>query len=316
MQASREKSKRDSRVTVQMKTRATWLAEWPTLAMIAATYSVWAIATTWLSAFWLPLGIVVTTIAIAQFSSLQHECLHGHPFKSAHLNAALVFPALTLCVPYLRFRDTHLDHHLDSRLTDPYDDPESNFLDPGDWERLPRWAQRIMEANNTLAGRILVGPMIGTLFFLRSDWKTRHSDPRVLRGWLWHIPALIPVVLWLAYVAEMPALAYLLCAYGGLGLLRIRTFLEHQAHEKARGRTVVIEDKGPLALLFLNNNYHAVHHMHPRVAWYRLPRLSRDNRDRYLARNDRYFFRSYLDVARQYLFRRKDPVPHPLWRRS
>ena len=53
-------------------------------------------------------------------------------------------------------------------------------------------------------------------------------------------------------VSEMPFWAYLLSAYLGLSLLKIRTFLEHQAHEKARGRTVIIEDRGPLALLFLN----------------------------------------------------------------
>jgi fatty acid desaturase len=45
-------------------------------------------------------------------------------------------------VPYLRFRDTHLAHHHDPNLTDPYDDPESNFQDPAVWARTPGPARR------------------------------------------------------------------------------------------------------------------------------------------------------------------------------
>jgi fatty acid desaturase len=114
----------------------------------------------------------------------------------------------------------------------------------------------------------------------------------------------------------MPWWAFALSCYLSLSLLRIRTFLEHQAHERARARTVIIEDRGPLALLFLNNNLHVVHHMHPKVPWYRLPALYRANRDRYLARNDGYAFASYREIFARYLTRAKDPVPHPLWPRG
>lgn len=229
----------------------------------------------------------------------------------------LVFPALILMIPYLRFRDTHLAHHQDSLLTDPYDDPESNYLDPEVWEGLSRPVQIILALNNTLLGRLLLGPAIAQVVFMIGDWrKMRGGDERVLGGWLWHVPALVPVVLWLTFVADMPLWAYFLSVYAALSILKIRTFLEHQAHERARGRTVIIEDRGILAFLFLNNNLHVVHHMHPRVAWYRLPELYFSNRQRYLRRNDGYSFKSYGEVFRKYLFRAKDPVPHPLWRRS
>jgi fatty acid desaturase len=114
----------------------------------------------------------------------------------------------------------------------------------------------------------------------------------------------------------MPVWAYLLAAYLGVSLLKIRTFLEHQAHERARGRTVIIEDRGPLALLFLNNNLHVVHHAHPRVPWYRLPALYRANRARFLGMNEGYRFGSYGEIFTRYLLRAKDPVPHPLLRRE
>ena len=60
--------------------------EWPTLALLAATYAIWGFATTWLAARAPALAVLVTAVAIAQFSSLQHEILHGHPFRSRRLN--------------------------------------------------------------------------------------------------------------------------------------------------------------------------------------------------------------------------------------
>lgn len=289
--------------------------EWITLAMLAGCYAVWALGVFVLPQLWLPLSIVTVMVSTALHSSLQHEVIHGHPFANQQLNAALVFPALSLCIPYARFRDTHLAHHHDARLTDPFDDPESNFMDGGDWERISPWLQRLLNLNNTLAGRLIVGPVIGHVFWLRGDWAAiRKGDRAVLAGWAWHLPALV-LVLVIVAVSPMPVWAYLLAAYGSLSLLKIRTYLEHQAHEKSRARTVIIEDRGPLALLFLNNNLHVVHHMHPRLPWYRLPRAYRANPQRYLGVNGGYRYRSYLEVFRRYLFAAKDPVPHPLWRR-
>ena len=286
--------------------------EWPTLILLLATYGVWALGTTLAYALSPLLAILLTGVAIGQFSSLQHEILHGHPFRSQALNEALVFPALTVTVPYGRFRDTHLAHHHDPILTDPYDDPESNYLDPVVWAQLPGWTKVLFRFNNTLFGRFTLGPILGNILWLVTESKLLRQNARGLRAaWALHLGGLALVALWL-WFAAMPAWAYLLAAWLGHGLLKIRTFLEHRAHDIARARTVVIEDRGPLALLFLNNNFHAVHHMHPKVAWYRLPALYAANRDHYLRRNDGYVYRNYAQVIRSYLFRAKDPVPHPL----
>lgn len=290
--------------------------EWPTLGMLVATYALWAAAV-----FVLPevspwLAAPLAGWAIAQHSSLQHEALHGHPFRDPRLNAALVFPALSLVIPYARFRDTHLAHHQDAVLTDPYDDPESNYMAERDWNSIPGWLRLVLGVNNTLAGRLVIGPVVGLAFWGLSDWRlARAGDRAVIQGWLWHLPALA-AALALVAASPMPPWAYLAAAYLGLSLLKIRTFLEHQAHEKARGRTVIIEDRGPLALLFLNNNLHVVHHMHPRVPWYRLPELYRANRARYLGVNDGYRYGSYGEIFARYLWAAKDPVPHPLLRRE
>ncbi|WP_232796535.1 fatty acid desaturase [Roseovarius salinarum] len=290
--------------------------EWPTLALLALCYGGWALGTTWAAAAWLPLGIVVTGLFIAWHSSLCHEALHGHPFRNEGLNEALVFPALTLVVPYRRFRDTHLAHHQDSNLTDPYDDPESNFWDPAVWRTLPGWVQAVLRVNNTLAGRLVLGPLIGQIAFMAGDWRAiRAGDRAVAQAWLVHLPAAALVLAWVLW-APIPVWAYLLSAYIGLAILKIRTFLEHRAHERASGRTVIIEDRGPLAWIFLNNNLHVVHHMHPAVPWYELPRLYARNRAHYLSRNGGYLYRSYGEIFRRHFLRAKDPVPHPLWPRE
>lgn len=288
--------------------------EWPTLVLIAATYGVWALATTLLWAWFWPLGLLVTVLAIVQYSSLQHEVLHGHPFRSKALNELLVFMGFTVFVPYGRFRDTHLQHHHDPTLTDPYDDPEANYLDPTLWSQLSPVLQRVLRLNNTLLGRIVIGPAISTYAGVKGDLAlVRNGDKRVAKAWGLHLIGVALVVLWLVKVATMPIWAYVIAAYFGYGILKIRTFLEHRAHDTFRARTVIVEDKGPLAFLFLNNNLHVVHHCHPNVAWYELPALYAKNSGHYQRRNESYVYSSYAEIFRRYFVKAKDPVPHPIW---
>lgn len=287
--------------------------EWPTLVMLVVTYAVFMAG----SLLWPVSGlaaILICTIAIAQYSSLQHEVLHGHPFANQRLNEALVFAGLTIFVPYLRFKDAHLQHHYDPNLTDPFDDPEANYMAPEVWERTPRFMRWLLRLNNTLLGRIVLGPAISIWFFSGPDIaEMRSGNRRITLSWVLHGFGMGMVLIWLWGFTEMPLWAWVVAAYFGYGLLKIRTFLEHRAHEAFRARTVIIEDKGPLALLFLNNNLHAVHHMHPRTAWYKLPGLYAARREHYLRRNDAYVFKNYGEIFRAFLLKAKDPVPHPIY---
>lgn len=284
--------------------------EWPTLGLLAASYALWALGL-WLWADLPVLGLILTGIAIAQFSSLQHEALHGHPFRQAWANEALVFPALAVFVPYRRFLTTHLQHHFDPALTDPFDDPESNFMTPEVWDRLPRAVRALFRLNNTLLGRMVIGPVLGTALWVWGDLRAiAKGDGKIARDWGMNLLGLIPVI-WALSVVGMPFWAYLGAVYLAFALLKIRTFLEHRAHEAHRARTVIIEDRGPLALLFLNNNFHVVHHMHPGLPWYVLPQVYAARRAHYQARNDHYVYRSYGEIFRRYLWRAKDPVAHP-----
>lgn len=288
--------------------------EWPTVILFAVTYALWGAGTTLLWPLAPTLAIIVTGIAVAQLSSLAHEVLHGHPFRSQVLSEALVFPATGLFIPYLRFKDTHLVHHNDPALTDPYDDPESNYFDPAVWAGLPKAVQLVLRVNNTLLGRVLIGPVVGTVIFLAADWRLAlKGDWRVIMAWALHLPGLALVFGWLWALGQMPVWAYLVAVYIGTALLKIRTYLEHRAHEAARARTVIIESRGPLSLLFLNNNFHVVHHMHPAAPWYDLPGMYAARKGHYQRRNEAYVYRNYTEIFRRYLFTPKDPVPHPVW---
>ncbi len=287
--------------------------EWATFALIIACYSAWLGAIFWLAGISLWVAIPFMGLVAALHSSLTHEALHGHPFRQKWLNEALMAMPLTLFIPYNRFRDLHLAHHCDANLTDPYDDPETNYLDPQVWASLSGWQRRMYQVNNTLLGRMILGPAIGQVAFLRDELRgALRGDRAILLAWALHMPGVV-ATLWIVALSQMPIWAFALSAYIGLGLVKIRTFLEHRAHEKSRARTVIVEDRGILAFLFLNNNLHVVHHMNPSAPWYRLPALYRTGKERYLACNEAYVYRSYGQIFREYFWRAKDPVAHPLW---
>ncbi len=291
--------------------------EWPTLGVLIGCYALWVVAT----ALYGEIGPLLLVLAVAPLvtlhSSLQHEALHGHPSRSAAVNEALVFLPLGLLFPYRRFRMLHLRHHNDNALTDPYDDPESFYYAIADWHRLPAWIQRVLDFNNTFAGRLLVGPLVMFVGFLGRDLQLIGAGERnVLRAWLHHAAGLAVVLVWTIGICGIPVWIYFAAAYIGLSILNVRTFAEHQAHEAPGGRTVIVEASPIFALLFLNNNLHYVHHENPRVPWYKLPALYRAHRAAFLAANESYSFRGYGEMIRRYLFRTKSPVPHPFLRRG
>jgi fatty acid desaturase len=287
--------------------------EWPTIWLFLGCILLWGVALH-LPIEWAGLGFLMLVLSLTLHSSLSHEILHGHPFRSQTWTTALGLIQPGLFVPYLRFKRLHLAHHQDQNLTDPYDDPETNYFDPKVWHACPRPLQMLLVANNTLLGRMIVGPLIGLVSFLHADVKMIvEGNRQVAVDWLLHLPGAV-LVLWAITFSSLPLWMYLSACYVALSILKIRTFLEHRAHERASGRTVVVEDRGMLAFLFLNNNFHVVHHMHPAVSWYHLPALYRAHKTRYLRRNGEYVYRSYVQVFREHLVRRKDPVAHPLWK--
>ena len=286
-----------------------------TLLLLLAVYAAWmALLFSGLPA-WLTCPLL--TLLVVQFMSLQHEALHGHPTRSPALNEALVSLPLGLFFPYRRYRRLHLRHHNDENLTDPFDDPESWYFEPEDFARQPRLIRWLWQFNALLLGRLLLGPVLSVIGLVRRDGEAILRGDREIAGdWALHLVGLAGLALLLGLSGFNPLLYALGVAYPALSVLMIRSFAEHRASEAKEHRTAIIPDRGPLALLFLNNNLHAVHHAHPSLAWYRLPGLFAERRAAFEASNGGYGYRSYLDLFRRHWRRPLDSVAHPLWNRK
>lgn len=287
--------------------------EWPTVFLTFTVYGLFAAVTWTFAALPVWLTVPIGACLVALHSSLQHEAIHGHPTRRSWVNALLVGLPLGLVVPYGRYRATHLRHHCDARLTDPYDDPESYYRSGRDWSATPAVMGALLQANNTLLGRLTIGPVLWSVMFLiREARLLRHSPRMIARAWLPHLAGIVLLAVWVLGICNIGAGEYLLCfVYPGTALIMLRSFAEHQAHERNGARTAIVETNPLLSLIFLNNNLHFAHHKHPRAAWYRLPEIYRKEAAEMLAANHGYRFGGYLELARRHLLRAKEPVAHP-----
>jgi fatty acid desaturase len=288
--------------------------EWPTLGLIALTYGGWVAAGLWLWPLAPIAALAVMAVLAALQSSLVHECLHGHPTRNARLNEALVALPLYLVYPYRRYRATHLAHHHDPRLTDPFDDPESYYRARWQVRLMPRPLRALLVANTTMLGRLTLGPWIAAWGFLTSEFRLALANaPDVRRAWALHLPAVV-LVLGAVRAMGIPLWAYVLgVVWPSLSLIAIRTYAEHRWHEDPSGRTIIVE-RSPLAWLFLHNNLHIVHHLNPRVPWYDLPALYAARRDDFRAANHGYWYPDYWTLFRAHALRAKEPLAHPALR--
>lgn len=300
----------------QRRVRVVPGVEWPTVLLIAATYSGWAAVALFVWPVYPVLAVILLGFLLAMQSSLMHEASHGHPTRRNWLNELLVGLPIGLVYPFRRFRALHLRHHADESLTDPFDDPESYYRAFWQHEDLPTLLKLLLRANNTMVGRFVLGPLLGTLGFLLAESRLLASgDPAIRRAWLVHAAGLAVVLPVIIIGFGIPPWLYILGpVWLGQSLISVRTFAEHQWSERPEGRTIIIE-RSPLSLLFLNNNLHFVHHKSPAVAWYRLPGLFRERRAEWVAMNKGYVFPNYTALLRSYAFKAKEPVVHPVLRR-
>lgn len=287
--------------------------EWPTIALAALIYGGWLA----LTLFWraVPLWLLIPLGAwlVAWQGSLQHETMHGHPTRKRAINDAIGWPPLALWLPYPIYKLSHLSHHRDERLTDPLDDPESFYVTEANWTSTPRWFRALLVFNQTLLGRILVGPAFMIGFFLADEARRlRVNQPGRRRIWLQHIASVGAILVWVTVVSGMPFWLYFIgFVYAGGALTRIRSFAEHRFAEHHEERTAIVERGGLLGLLYLNNHLHVLHHLRPGIAWYDLPGLYRAHREALIARNGGLVYQSYGELFRRFFVSPHDTLLHP-----
>ena len=249
----------------------------------------------------------------AWHGSLQHEAIHGYPTRSPRLNAALVWLPVGLWMPYAIYRETHVEHHESAHLTDPAADPESFYVSAEGWARMGRLRRALHVVNQTLAGRLSIGPaVIAGRFWLAEARRLLRGDFAHARTWAEHVVGVALVFAWTAGVCEMSIAAYVaLFAWPGLSLTLLRSFAEHEPAAKEDRRTVIVESGLFGSLLYLNNNLHAVHHAFPGLPWHAIPAARRAHRDRFDGPEGPRVHRGYAAIARRWLLRPRDCPIHP-----
>jgi fatty acid desaturase len=233
----------------------------------------------------LSLAVVAGAFALLMTGvySIIHEAQHGVLFTHPRLNtaggivAAAFFPA-----PFDLLRQGHIGHHLRNRSDDEAFDLWFEGESPV-W----KWAQWI----GTLLGLFWVTIVLGTLAvlvrpsLLDRRWFTfdRPStafmaalNPKYTRAM--RLEALVVVVLHALIVRLMHIpLVHYLALYGAFGVLWSGLqYVHHYATERhvTRGaRNLRIW--WPIDKLWLDHNWHRVHHEHPTVSWVHLEKVGK-----------------------------------------
>ena len=287
--------------------------EWPTWLVIAIIYGGWLLVT--LTYRILP--VWVANLALLLFTtwhmSLQHELLHGHPTGNKAVNRLFGLFPMSAWYPYDIYRDSHIAHHRDELLTLPGIDPECNYVGLQEYENLSRFSRAIRWSLRTALGRLILGPA----FTIPLVWTSILSGPlkrdfRYSGTWALHLTLLIAMLWWVNVQSGISPLHYLFgIAYPALSLAMLRSFYEHRPANAPAHRIVINEAALPWRLLYLNNNYHAVHHDHPCLAWYHIPAVYEADREGFLHRNDRFHIPGYNHLLRKYAINPVDSPVHP-----
>lgn len=272
-----------------------------TAALIAATYVTWATVTLYWREIPLPVLIPVAAYCLTLFSSLQHEVIHGHPTRNRRLNLSLVSLPLTLWIPLPVYESGHRAHH-DSELTVPGVDPESWYVSQAHWARLAGPTRALLLFNNTLVGRLLVGPWLASWQLWRHLLAECRHDAATRRIVVAHALGVSAVLAWIVAVAGMPIWFYVLAfAWPGVSLSMVRAFVEHRYDDDPDRRTAIVRGGPLMRLAFLNNNFHWVHHRDPGLAWYRIPAAYARDADAVARANGNFGYAGYGEIARRYL---------------
>lgn len=289
-----------------------WRSELPTWLLIGVIYGGWF--SVMLNAQ--TLGRLPATLLLIVFTgwymSLQHELIHGHPTRWPRVNQLFGTLPLAVWYPYGLYRDSHLAHHRNHTLTEPDEDPETYYLSAARWAKLPRWQQQLIHLRNTFLGRLLLGPLLDVAATFGGMWQAlRRGDRSAIAMWLLHGTLLALLFFWMARQGFSPLWYLLAVSYPALALTKVRSFYEHRAADDPLARSVNNEAAWPWRMLFLNLNYHSVHHDLPGVPWYGLRRLYLRDRDHYYQRNHGFRVAGYRVWLRQFWVRPVGVNVHP-----
>ena len=279
--------------------------EWPTWILWATIMGGWlaVIANFQRLPLWFSTPVLI--VLGAWFMSFQHELTHGHPTRSATINRLLGLLPLAVWYPYDTYKVNHLIHHDDARLTEPGVDTESNYVDDAVAPYLGAVGLWLKTSQRTVLGRIVIGPALVILDLVKvTVAELARGQFAMARVWAVHLPLLAALLWALQTYAGISARYYcFVIGYFALGLAMLRSLYEHRPAANPAHRTVINEAALPWRLLFLNNNYHVVHHVYPGVQWYKIAAMYAAEPDRYKAINGGFVLPGYLWLIRHFAWK-------------
>ena len=289
--------------------------DWRTLIIAVLVYGGW-LATVFLHKqmpWWATFALL--TWFGAWHLSLQHELVHGHPFRNSKLNAALASLSLTMWVPFLSFKRDHISHH-NATLTHPKFDTESYYSMPEQWQHSGRFLRSIYWANRTIAFRLTVWSVFSTVHYFFADaWRAIRNVDNARSAWALHIPGLIAVTYIVNNLAGMSMVEYLIGGvFASHSLNMMRSFAEHKTLGDESTRTAMIDAGRVMSLLMLNNNLHIAHHDEPSAPWYKVPEVAeRLNAFERAQKINALYKGGYGELLRRFTFK---PYDQPVYSKS
>ena len=289
-----------------------WRSELPTWLLMFVIYGGWFLTLN----FSATLGLFASTALLIVFTtwylSLQHELIHGHPTRWPRVNQLFGLLPLAIWYPFGLYRDSHLAHHRNQLLTVPGEDPETYYFSAKRWQRFSRWQKRLIGLRNTFVGRLLLAPPLDIFGVLAGMVKAfRNGEASAIAMWLVHF-SLLGLLFWWLERQDFSIWWYLIAvSYPALSITKVRSFLEHRAADDPLARSAITETSLPWRLLFLNLNYHSVHHDLPGIPWYGLRKVWLADRALYAQRNQGFVVKGYREWWQHYRFRPVDVTVHP-----
>lgn len=255
-----------ARATVQPLTAG---FPWPTVLTFVCVYAgvaaVAALAASGYLSYWI--AIPVNAILIYLVFTPLHEAVHGNIAARnprLHWLQELIGHAsgFLLLAPYPGFRALHLHHH--ANTNDPAEDPDY-------WVKSPTWI-------GTLIRSMVIQPV-----YILHLWKIAR-DPRTMRAFVWemaYVAIIVAIVAgaWRIGIGKEVTLLWILPGYIGVVMCPVMfDWPVHHPHSE-RGRytdSAILLFPRPfrfvMDVIFCGHTYHLIHHLYPRLPFYRYRR--------------------------------------------
>jgi ring-1,2-phenylacetyl-CoA epoxidase subunit PaaE len=253
---------------------------WPTVLLFLGTgglfaFEVWAVlAAQWSPWLTVPIGAAVTFLMF----SVLHEATHHAISTDTRLNNAFghlsqPFVAAYTTFPLLQF--IHIEHHRNTN--EPKASDPDAWTSEGPWWQLPfRWA--------TI-------DVWYVAFYLRRVRERPRVEVVITLATFMSVAGVFGAIAATGHLYELVVLYLLPQRLGLMVLAWWFDYLPHhgltvtQREDKYRATRVRVGGEAWLTPLFVYQNYHLVHHLHPSVPFYRYVRAWRRNELAYLDRN-------------------------------